>query len=65
MPWGNRHNGIALAVLAVFVVFIATLTPASPNTPTSGPFCLICGDAGTIDVVQNVVLFLPLGYALA
>lgn len=62
----TRHRGAGrLVPAAVLVVLIATLTPASTNVPTSGPWCLLCGQAGTIDALQNVVLFLPLGFGLA
>ena len=60
----HRRAG-RLITAAILAVLIATLTPASANVPTSGPWCLLCGQAGTIDALQNVVLLLPLGFGLA
>lgn len=64
MKPGHERAGL-LVTVAVAAVLIATLTPASPNVPTSGPWCVLCGQAGTIDALQNVVLFLPFGFGLA
>lgn len=33
--------------------------------PTDNHFCLICGPAGGVDAVLNVLLFVPLGFGLA
>src|SRR5437867_4156404 len=55
--WGPV--GLALAVIAV-----ATLIPTRQSTGT--PFwCLVCGDYALADVVANVALFMPLGWAIA
>lgn len=48
------------------LILVATLTPGSAERlePTQLT-CLVCGSAGGADVVRNVLLFLPLGAALA
>lgn len=46
------------------VIALATLTPVNGPTLRFAP-CLICGDRGTADALSNVLLFLPLGLALA
>ncbi|HSA57276.1 MAG TPA: VanZ family protein [Gemmatimonadaceae bacterium] len=65
MHHGNRRAGTWVTAAAVLVILVATLIPASPGIPISGPWCLLCGHAGTIDAIQNVVLFIPLGFGLA
>lgn len=52
-------------VLAVLLVAAATLTPLGrgATTPVSWT-CVACGETGGADFVSNVVLFLPLGFAL-
>lgn len=59
----SRIPGIAFAAL---LIGIATLVPVwgSPK-PNVGFACLLCGDAGASDLVLNVLLFLPLGVAVA
>jgi hypothetical protein len=46
------------------VVLVATLTP-SGDAPQPISLCLLCGDRGTADVLRNVILFAPLGAAIA
>jgi len=59
-----RRTGIVLSVLVLMVVFLATLTPS--NDTSSSPFlCVACGEFGGLDVLNNIVLFLPLGFAFA
>ncbi len=36
--------------------------PPSSSTPT---FCLVCGERGGADVIANIILFVPMGVALA
>jgi hypothetical protein len=57
--------GLALAGAMLVVVFGLTLTPA-PGTPTSTNFWTFAGgEFGAVDVVANVALFVPLGFALS
>jgi VanZ like protein len=56
-----RALSIALSVLAIL---IATLRPAGTYFP-GWSFALIQGDEGISGVVQNVLLFIPFGVALA
>jgi hypothetical protein len=57
--------GIALSIAMLTAVFVATLTP-SPGTPvTASLWCLACGELGALDVAANIVMFVPLGFALA
>lgn len=53
-----------VAVTGLALILLATLRPAVPGYPSGGPFCLVCGEVGAIDITQNVVLFLPLGAGL-
>jgi len=61
---GARRAGIVLSALVLMVVFLATLTPSS-DTSSSSFWCIACGEFGGLDVLNNIVLFLPLGFAFA
>ena len=51
-------------MLALVAVLAATLTPTGgPPQPVS--FCLLCGEGGASDALSNLILFLPLGAAIA
>lgn len=51
--------------LAFLVVGAATLTPSPGNTTSTDFWCVACGELGGVDVVANIGLFVPLGFALA
>lgn len=59
--------GRVLAGLGLLAVALATLTPtpmglsAAMETPI---WCLVCGSLGSVDIVLNVLLFVPLGLGL-
>jgi hypothetical protein len=55
---------IALTALAFLAICVATLTPSS-GVSGSNFWCIACSDFGGVDVVANVVLFIPLGFAAA
>ena len=50
---------------AAFAVMAATLTPTVDQSSSTPLFCLICGDRGIADAVLNVILLMPLGFAIA
>jgi hypothetical protein len=57
--------GCRFAVLALFLVLALTLFPSPGSTVPEARWCLICGQRGAADALLNVILFLPLGMALA
>ena len=62
---GTRRFGALLAAVVLAAIGVATLTP-SPGTPVTGSlWCIACGELGALDVIANIVMFLPLGFALA
>ena len=59
-----RRIGGVVTILSMAAILFATLLPESGETVTSH-LCLVCGSRGTVDVILNVLLFLPLGVGLA
>jgi hypothetical protein len=55
--------GFSIAVVGLLVIASATLFP-TPGAPSIPHGCLICGQAGGVDAVLNVLLFMPLGIGL-
>jgi len=55
--WG----GAALAAVTLATILFATLTP-TPGAPTLSFWCILC--SGFLDFSANVVMFVPLGFAL-
>jgi len=53
-----------LAVASLAAIGLATLKPQATSSDL-GHLCFICGEYGTVDAILNVVLFAPLGIALA
>ena len=53
-----------MAATSLAVIASVTLVPQS-GVPTGSHFCLVCGSLGTVDATLNVLLFVPLGFALA
>jgi len=39
------------------------LFPTGGNSPEGVQLCLVCGDRGTADLIGNVLLFIPVGFA--
>lgn len=60
----NRRVGRAVWMCAAAMIALATLTPSSQPATLDG-LCLVCGELGGVDVLLNVLLFLPLGVGLA
>jgi hypothetical protein len=59
------YRVVALAWLAV--ILVATLMPRGGATHPENltpVLCLVCGEAGAVDVLYNLALFIPLGFAL-
>ncbi len=50
--------------MALLAVLLATLTPSAGEKPDL-TLCLVCGERGLADVLINVILYLPLGAAIA
>jgi hypothetical protein len=62
----RRHEFAKLLLLAAIVLILAaTLRPVTDARGGSLSACVICGSRGLADAILNVVLFLPLGAALA
>lgn len=61
-PFSGRWWFLAAALA---LVAGATLTPSGPASPlVASVWCLTCSDHWLTDVLANVLLFVPLGYAL-
>lgn len=63
----TRRLGAAIAALMVAIIVLATCTPLPEQAAESAAtalFCLPCGEYGGVDVVLNVLLFIPLGFGL-
>ncbi len=66
----NSRGPIRSAAVVGAIVLIGAMTlpgapeaaPAAARTPW---WCVACGSIGTADLIQNVALFLPFGFALA
>jgi hypothetical protein len=55
-----------LVALTLAPVLVLTLRPAPDASWVGGGlFCILCGHSGTANLIRNVVLFVPLGVALA
>ncbi|MFZ5624516.1 MAG: VanZ family protein [Gemmatimonadota bacterium] len=68
-PARRRPPGeIGWLLAACLLIASATLWPAPENRDLAAEtplFCLVCGSLGLMDVVLNVVLFMPFGAAMA
>ena len=68
MPRRQRHLGYRLAAVSLVLIALLTLLPdpSGVERASSTPLeCLICGDLGGVDLLLNVLLFVPLGFGLA
>lgn len=65
-PRGTNRSTMGWWITAVgaTAIALATLRPGGLG-PTNNHLCLICGPAGGVDAVLNVLLFVPLGFGLA
>src|SRR4030095_14675064 len=63
----TRSRGRYVAMAAAALIVAATLTPRPSQAEfvaLTPPWCLICGDLGTVDMLLNLALFVPLGIGL-
>jgi len=58
----RRLEGAALLLLATVGLILATLRPTAATT---GHLCIVCGPHAAVDVLANVLLFIPIGAGLA
>lgn len=57
---------LALGLATAGLVLVLTLPPvAGSPTRELSPWCLICGSWGTADLILNMLVFVPLGLAVA
>ena len=61
-----RHSrgGVVVATLGWAAVMVATLRSAPESGLPHSVWCIVCGPLGGADVIQNILLFLPLGIGL-
>jgi hypothetical protein len=68
MPSSGRRLLRALPVaVAIGLIALLTLEPRPRQAPLSAStpwYCLVCGGLGTVDVLLNLALFVPLGLTL-
>lgn len=62
---GNRTSWLGFAAALVFVGLATLLPEWDRPKPDVAITCLLCGDVGGPDLILNVVLFVPVGLALA
>jgi len=55
----------ALTAVSILAVLVATLRPAGGDLPSHWTTALIDGDDAVAEILENVLLFVPLGLALA
>jgi hypothetical protein len=64
-PAPPRLLMFALALAATVGILGVTLVPVGGSDPMSGGLCLVCGERGLANIIGNLLLFIPLGAALA
>lgn len=63
----RRVAGAFLGLFSLVLIGLGTLIPAPQLSPAAAEtplWCLVCGDIGLTDVLQNIFFFVPLGLAL-
>lgn len=63
----QRRTGLVLALLGLLVIAATTLIPLPQQIAASRAtslWCLVCGDYGGVDVVNNLLLFIPFAVGL-
>ena len=61
----GRAVRLGFATAAFLAVCVATLTPANSSGTSTEFWCIACGELGGLDVLANIVMFVPLGLSLA
>jgi len=67
MPRLQRHIGTALALGSLLLIGLLTLIPdpvGAARAAETPLWCLVCGSLGGVDVLLNILLFVPLGIGL-
>ena len=67
LPPRRRFLRAIPAALAIGLIALLTLEPRPRQAPLSAStpwHCLVCGGLGTVDVLLNLALFVPLGFTL-
>lgn len=67
MSYMQRRWGQLLACAGLLVILTATLIPQPTQrqaAEATALWCLVCGDYGGVDVVNNILLFVPLALGL-
>jgi hypothetical protein len=59
-----RRVGLIITIASLIATAFATLMPEH-SAAAQSHFCLVCGSFGAVDVVLNIILFVPLGLGLA
>ena len=63
----RRRVGLLLAGFGLLLIAVTTLIPLPQQAAaarSTSLWCLVCGDQGGVDVLNNVLLFVPLGAGL-
>ena len=62
---GGSKPKWAFLALSVLAICVATLRPAGDTIPSGWSFSLVEGDEAVAELIQNLLLFVPFGFALA
>ena len=60
----TRRFGFALVVLSLAAIAWLTLRPAHASSSVTSHLCLVCGPLAGVDILLNILLFVPLGLGL-
>lgn len=60
----TRRFGLALVVLSLAAIAWLTLRPAHAGSSLESHLCLVCGPEAGVDILLNMLLFIPLGAGL-
>jgi hypothetical protein len=63
-PQVRLRAGRTLWIASTLCIAVATLLPSAQRF-SGDPWCIVCGETGSVDVLLNFVLFTPFGVGLA